>query len=79
MGLSDGDATGETFDDLLTSIEDAFDANSTLGGLCDDINPSWGPMAGLSGIQIELSDDRVLGGVLCHYAELRLCAVEEET
>jgi len=87
MGLNDSQATGETFDTLLSNIEEAFDdltidpdpANMkyTLHGTCMTTTPGWGPMEGKSGMQIELVDERMFGKtILCHYAELRLCAIE---
>lgn len=80
MGLNDGQATGETFDTLLSNIEEAFDNNYTLNGTCMTTTPGWGPMEGLSGMQVDLIEERMLGkSILCHYADLRLCAIERHT
>lgn len=76
-GLQDAQATGETFGGLLSRIEEAFDRNYTLNGACMTTSPGWGPMDGLSGMQLDLVDERMFGkAILCHYAELSLCAIE---
>lgn len=79
MGFQDDRATGILFDDLLTAIEEEFEGHKNLNGSCLTTIPDWGPMAGLSGVQIELSEERMLGNVLCHYSEMRLCAIEYGT
>jgi len=76
MGLNDAQATGLAFDDLLDAAEKAFDANPTLNGTCRSLSPEWGPMAGASGAQIEISEDRIFANILCHYGELHLAVVE---
>lgn len=78
MGLKDADATGIVFDDLLESIVAAFKADLTLGGACLTTHPDWGPLAGLVALQIDLIEPRMFGGVLCHYAEGRLEALEAD-
>ena len=79
MGLRDAEGSGIVFDDLLQAIVDEFEDYPDLNGACLTTTPDWGSMAGQAGIQIELSEDRMFGNVLCHYAELRLCALEYET
>jgi hypothetical protein len=80
MGLKDAEATGIIFDDLLTAIEQEFDKYEDLNGTClTTIGLDWGPMAGQAGVQIDLIEERMFGNVLCHYAELRLCALEYES
>lgn len=80
MGLKDDAATGITFDALLTAIEAAFENYDDLNGTCLTTKSlDWGPLAGQEGIQIETIDERVFGSVLCHYAELLLCAIEYES
>ena len=79
MGLKDGEGTGIIFDDLLTAIEEEFEEHLDLNGTCLTTIPDWGPMAGMAGMQIDLAEERMFGNVLCHYAELRLCALEYET
>lgn len=76
MGLSDAQATGLTFDALLTAIEEEFEHRDNLNGAALTCTPGWGPQAGQPGMQIDLIEERVFGNVLCHYAELRLCVVE---
>jgi hypothetical protein len=79
MGLRDDQATGILFDDQLTAIEENFEEHIDLNGSCLTTIPDWGPMSGLAGVQIDLSEERMFGNVLCHYAELRLCALEYES
>jgi len=76
MGLNDAEETGIVFDDHLDDLADAFDDDETLGGTCRTINPDWGPMDDAIGLQIEISEIRMVGTVLCHYAECRLCVIE---
>lgn len=76
MGLKDGEETGILFDDHLEELADAFDGDETLSDTCRTINPDWGPMEGAVGLQIDLSEIRMFGTVLCHYAECKLCAIE---
>ena len=75
-GLSDDDATGVLFDDLIEDIVDAFAVDDTLGGTCEYCTPEWGPMEGKAGMQTEKIEVRKFGSVLCHYGELKLCAIE---
>lgn len=77
MGLNDAQETGIAFDALLTAIEEKFDSHVTLNSTCRTTRPDWGPMAGQPGIQIDMIESRLFGSVLCHYAELRLCALED--
>jgi hypothetical protein len=79
MGLKDDQATGIIFDELLTAIEEKFEDYYDLNGTCLTTIPDWGPMAGQAGVQIDLIEERMFGNVLCHYAEMRLCALEYES
>jgi hypothetical protein len=76
MAVKDSDETGIIFDDHLEELADAFDDYETLNDTCRTINPDWGPMEGAVGLQIELSEIRMVGTVLCHYAECKLCVIE---
>jgi hypothetical protein len=76
MGVRDGEATGIIFDEHLESLMDAFDDNEDLNGTCRTINPDWGPLSEGVGMQLDISEIRIFGNVLCHYAELRMCALE---
>ena len=76
LGLSDAQATGILFDELLAAIEKAFDSDPTLAGTCRSLSSEWGPMSGVSGAQIEMSEDRMFANVLCHYGEISLAVVE---
>lgn len=79
MGMEDAKATGIIFDDLLDRIEREFEKYDDLNGACLTCSPDWGPMSGQTGMQITLIEERMFGNVLCHYAEMSLCAVEMET
>jgi hypothetical protein len=76
MGLKDDEGTGVIFDDHIEDVEAAFRNKETLNDTCQTINPQWGPMNGAEGIQLDVSENRMFGNVLCHYAEMRLCAIE---
>jgi hypothetical protein len=78
MALEDKNATGIIFDDHLEDLRAAFRVNKTLNGTCLTIDPDWGPMDGAVGIQCDTIEPRMFGGVLCHFAELRLCAIVAE-
>lgn len=75
-GLNEKEGTGPIFDDLLDAAEKIFNQYPTLNGTCRALFADWGPMAGVSGAQLEISEDRVFAGVLCHYGELHLPVVE---
>lgn len=79
MGLNEAQDTGTIFDDLLDSVEKVFDSKQTLNGTCRSLSPEWGPIAGISGAQIDISEDRIFAGVLCHYGELHLAVVERNS
>ncbi len=79
MGLNDAQETGILFDELLTAIEERFESYDTLNGACMTCTPGWGPMAGQTGMNVDSIEERMFGNVLCHYAELRICAVERHT
>ena len=74
--LNDVDASELTFQDLLESVEAAFDVDKTLSGTCETTWPTWWPMAGIPGFSIDNVSNRMVAGVLCNYAECRICAVE---
>lgn len=76
MGLNEAKGTGTIFDDLLDAAEKIFNRYPTLNGTCRALFADWGPMSGVSGAQLEISEDRVFAGVLCHYGELHLPVVE---
>jgi len=76
MGFKDEHGTELIFDDLLTDIEETFDGYDDLNGTCMACDQDFGPMADLSGMQIDLIEPRMFGGALCHYAEMRLQVVE---
>jgi hypothetical protein len=78
MGLQDAQATGILFDDNLEAMRAAFRGNKSLNGTCRTIDPDWGPMDGAVGIQGDVIEPRMFGSVLCHVAELRLCAIVAE-
>jgi hypothetical protein len=80
MGVEDARATGILFDDNLEAMRAAFrdPEVKTLNGTCRTIDPDWGPMDGAVGLQGDVIEPRMFGGVLCHFAELRLCAIAAE-
>jgi len=75
-GLQDDQATGVDFDDFIDDVGDAFNDDPSLEGTCLTIDPDWGPMSGLTGLQVDAIENRRFGTVLCHYAECRLCVIE---
>jgi hypothetical protein len=78
-GLKDEDATETTFQALIEAVCDAFRSEDTLNGTCETTNPEFGSLAGLSGVQVALVENRSFGGMLCHYCELRLGTQVVET
>ena len=75
--LVDADASGVAFDDHLEAFLAALRHPKSLnsGGL--STSPDWGPMAGSVGAQLDVTEPRMFGSVLCHYAELRLCVARD--
>jgi len=68
-GLKDEDETESTFQALIEAICDAFRAKRTLNGTAEDSGP----------LSVTVVENRMFGGVLCHYCELDLPAEEFET
>lgn len=66
MSVSDADASEKTFTALIEAVRAAFRFDFTLGGLCEDSGP----------LSLDVQDERMFGGVLCHYCELSLPARE---
>jgi hypothetical protein len=75
-GLNDSEGTGNIFDLHLEDVEAAFRDKDTLNDTCQTTMPQWGPMNNVDGIQLDINENRMFGNVLCHYAEMRLCAIE---
>lgn len=75
-GLDDSAGTEKTFQGVVNTLADAFDADLTLAGACLTLAPDWGPMQGQVGLQINEVDTRAFGTILCHHADCRLCATE---
>lgn len=75
--LNDSEASGVAFDNHLDDLLAALRRPALLnaGGLYT--SPDWGPMAGSVGAQLDVSEPRMFGSVLCHYAELRLCVARD--
>jgi hypothetical protein len=68
MAFSDEASSEHTFDALIEALRDAFRADPTLGGVCEqsplrDAN-------NLDGLQVQDVGPVMLGGVLCHSAAL---------
>lgn len=74
--LRDEAASGIEYRQLLERAVNVFDADVTLGDTCLTTIPDWGPMSDSAGLQLMLVEPRMFGGVLCHYSECRLCAIE---
>jgi len=79
MALQDARATGIILDDHLEDMRAAFRSNKTLNGTCRTIDPDWGPMSGVVGLQGDIIEPRWFGNVLCHVAECRLCVIEAQS
>lgn len=77
-GLKDDAGSELVFQQHLEDATAAFsgEAADTLNGTCETISPDWGPMSGAAGLQIDIAETRMFGGVLCHYGECRLCALD---
>jgi len=76
MGFNEEQDTGIIFDDHLEAMQTALLEAETLNDNDMTTSPDWGPMAGAVGAQLEVSEFRMFGNVLCHYAELRICVAE---
>ena len=64
--LKDAEASELEFQNIVERIQDAFDSQYLLGNTVINSGP----------VQVNLVEIRLFGGVLCHYAELTLEAVE---
>lgn len=62
LGLNDANETEKTFNGLVEAVRDAFRDHPTLNAAAEYHG----------GIQAEVIEPRMFGGVLCHYAELVL-------
>lgn len=76
-GVNDAKATEIIFQQLLDDAAAAFDSNKTLNESCVTTHADW-PLGGALGLEIDTIDHRMCGGILCHYAEARLGAIEEK-
>ena len=70
------EASEKVFLAEIESVRAGFRADPTLAGRCMTINPTVGSFKGLAGLQLEKQEQTNLGGVWCHYAELRMVAQE---
>ena len=77
-GLNDEEATERKFQDVVEGICTKFRTERNINSTCDTIEPEFGPMAGLYGVQIDTIENRIIGSVLCHWAEMRLCTQYRE-
>lgn len=78
MAFKDANNTADTFDDNMEDIIAALEDAATLNEGDCTTEPDWGPMAGAVGAQLEISEPRMFGGALCHYAEIRLCVCVDD-
>lgn len=67
-GLNDEDETEITFQALIESVASAFRAKRTLNATAEDSGP----------LSVSVVENRMFGGVLCHFCELDLPAEEFE-
>jgi hypothetical protein len=70
MAFKDADATELTFDDLIEAYRDAFRADPTLGGVCEQNPLDIGQ--GEDGVQVVDAGPVTFSSVLCHSAVLQL-------
>jgi len=76
MGVKVADDTGVLFENTDELVVAAFKNKKSLNKTCLTIDPDWGEMQGAVGLQVTVNEQRMFGGVLCHYSEGRLCAIE---
>jgi hypothetical protein len=74
--LVDAAATEKTALEIIETVREAFRANARLGGRSWSYVPTHGPLEGMLGLQLDKIEIVTLGGVQCHYGELRLAAEE---
>ena len=74
--LVDGEASEKVALVEIEAVRAAFRADPTLAGRCMTTSPTVGAFKGLAGLQLEKQEHVFLGGVMCHYAELRMVAQE---
>jgi len=65
--LDDTAASEKAARDIEENIAEAFRNKNTLDGNCIECSP----------LQIDISENRMFGSVLCHYREMRLEVTEE--
>lgn len=73
MGLEDAEQSELAFDARLEAIRAAFDASTTLGGVCETTH-----VDDLAGAQLEDSSPVMFAGVLCHGARFALSTRHRE-
>jgi hypothetical protein len=62
LGISDGGNTSRKFEEMIEDICSSFRGNINLNGKCLQIEP----------VQVERIQEKYLGSILCHYAELKI-------
>jgi hypothetical protein len=62
LGINENNNTSRRFEEIIEDICDAFRGNITLNNKCLEISP----------VQVEKVQDKYLGSILCHYAELKI-------
>ncbi len=78
MQIDTANKSAHTFNDLLDSVQAAFDVDTTLGGTCESTYATWGTMQGIPGLQLYQISERMIGDVLCYVAECKLFAEEKQ-
>lgn len=71
-GLNDVDASELKFQDLIEGICEKFRTEYNLNDSCQTTYITYGPLAGMNGMQVESIELRVCGTVLCHACDLLL-------
>ncbi|WP_447978082.1 hypothetical protein [Candidatus Nitrospira bockiana] len=70
--LVDSEATEKQAWTIVEAVRQAVREHPLLNTDRISTSPQEGPIAGAAGLQVEKMELLTLGGVLCHYAELRL-------
>lgn len=76
MSAEDAAGSEAIFQDLIEEICDRFRDEGTLRLLDESGAPRVGSLERLQPPQVDLIELRTFGNVLCHYAEIRLRAIE---
>ncbi len=77
MGINNAGASDKAFQSLLEAIRDRFRFDHGLSGVDLDAQGNKVMEAtNVTPVQVERSDERLFGSVLCHYAEMAISVSE---